>query len=92
MASGVRVRANLAGVREVLKSPGVESLLAGQAERAAARCNALYSGHPASPDVPPYGSKVVRRGFTSGGLVFTATGLGARDNLRNNTLRKGCGV
>lgn len=92
MANNVRVRANIAGVREVLKSDGVAKLLGGQAEKAAERCNALYSIHPRSPRVAPYGSKVVQRGYTAGGLVFTATDLGAEDNLRNNTLKKGCGI
>ena len=92
MARAVRVRANLAGVREVLKSPGVEAMLAAQARRAADRCNALYSSHPRDPRIPPYGSMGVQRKLTAGGLVFARTELGRKDNLRNNTLRKGCGI
>lgn len=92
MASRVRVRSNLRGVRKVLKSPGVASMLGRQAERAAKRCNALCPGRQGRAGAEPYGSKVVQRGYTAGGLVFTATKLGVRDNLDNNTLKKGCGV
>lgn len=92
MASRVKVKAHLPGVREVLKSDGVAAMLGKQAEKAAARCNALYSIHPRHPTIQPYGSKIVQRGYTAGGLVFTATDLGAKDNLKNNTLKKGCGI
>lgn len=92
MARKAKVRANIAGVREVLKSDGVAAMLGTQAKDAAARCNDLYSIHPRKPRIAPYGSKTVQRKFTAGGLVYTATALGAEDNLRNNTLKKGCGI
>lgn len=81
----------MAGVREILKCDAVASMLGEQAVKSAERCNRLYS-LGSTPSVDPYGSKTVVRGYTAGGLVYTATSLGARDNLANNTLKKGCGV
>lgn len=91
----VRVRSNMAGVREVLKSPGVAAMLGAQAEKAAARCNALCDPQMRRAGAE-YVAETVQRGYTAGGLVRVAgaeDGKFARiDNYRNNTLRKGCGV
>lgn len=86
------VQAIMPGVRETLKSAPVCSMLATAGESAAARCNALYSIYPKVTRIPPYGSKVVQRNYTAGALVYTATSLGAKDNMKNNTLKKGCGL
>lgn len=91
MARKAKVRANIAGVREVLKSDGVAAMLGTQAKAAAARCNDLYS-LKTEPDTKPYGAMTVQRGYTAGGLVYAATPLGVADNLSNNTLKKGCGI
>lgn len=85
----------MAGIREVLKSPGVEQMLGRQAEKAAARCNALCD-----PKLKKQGARYeaasVQRGYTAGGLVYVAGAKNGRlagiDNARNNTLKKGCGI
>lgn len=99
MASGVkfgRIRHIKGGVREVLKSPGVCSLLGQQAQRAAGRCNALCDPSLRKGGAH-YSSEVVQRGYTAGGLVFIDGDdeermLGRIDNYRHNTLKKGCGI
>lgn len=95
MARRVRVRANLAGVREVLKSDSVASMLGEQAARAAARCNALCDPRMRRAGAE-YVAETVQRGYTAGGLVRIGgadDGKFARiDNYRNNTLKKGCGI
>ena len=95
MARAVRVRAQLRGVREVLKSDGVASMLGGQAERAAAHCNSLCDPQLKRAGAR-YVAETVQRRFTAGGLVRVGgeeDGKFARiDNYRNNTLKKGCGV
>lgn len=95
MARSVRVKASLRGVRAVLKSDGVASMLGEQAARAAARCNALCDPRMRRAGAE-YVAETVQRGYTAGGLVRTGgaeDGKFARiDNARNNTLRKGCGV
>lgn len=95
MASRVRVSAHLPGVREVLHSPGVKELLERQAAEACARCNALV-GHELRGRAE-YRYEVVDRRFTAGGMVYapgTSDGgnMAAIDNLRHNTLAKGCGI
>lgn len=95
MGSRVRVTPVMAGVREVLKSPGVAALLGEQAAKAAARCNAMCD-----PGLKRAGARyeaaTVQRGYTAGGLVFESGAENGRlaglDNARNNTLRKGCEV
>lgn len=94
MASRVRVRADVAGVREVLHAPGVKSMLGAQAAAACARCNALCD--PALREGgAEYRHGVVDRRFTAGGIVYapgTSDGgnLAAVDNARHNTLVRGC--
>lgn len=83
----------MGGVRSVLKSDYVAGLLGQQAEKCAAACNRLYAAnHDKAPDSPPYVARVVRRGFTAGGLVRIDTWQGYHDNLKRNTLKKGCGI
>lgn len=84
------VKVNQAGVRSVLKSPGVRSLLGREAEAAQARCNAAYS-LSTDPRVEPYGSNVEDHRVAAVGRVWTRTKLARVDNLKNNTLKKGSG-
>lgn len=95
MGRRVRIRHVDSGVRAVLKSDGVKAMLESQAAAAAARCNALCD--PALRRAGArYESKGVQRGYTAGGLVYEAGERDGRlaglDNLRNNTLKKGCGL
>ena len=95
MGSRVKVTHIPSGVRAVLKSDGVAGMLGQQAERAAARCNALCD--PAlRRGGARYEASVKQMGFTAGGVVRPAgakDGLLARiDNARNNTMKKGCGL
>lgn len=84
------VQVNTAGVRSVLKSAGVRSLLDREVRAAQARCNAAY-GLSTSPRVEPYGSNVEGHRVTAVGRVWTRTKLARIDNLKNNTLKKGTG-
>lgn len=95
MGRRVRIKHVDSGVRAVLKSDGVKAMLESQAAAAAARCNALCS--PAFRHAGArYESKGVQRCYTAGGLVYEAGEENGRyaglDNLRNNTLKKGCGL
>ena len=95
MGSRVRIRHVDSGVRAVLKSDGVKAMLEPPAAAAAARCNALCD--PALKRAGArYESRGVQRGYTAGGLVYEAGKRDGRlaglDNLRNNTLKKGCGL
>ena len=89
------IRPVMAGVREVLKSEKVASMLGEQAEKAAARCNALCDPQMRSAGAE-YVAETVQRGYTAGGLVSVGGAEGGKfariDNYRNNTLKKGCGV
>lgn len=80
----------MAGVRDVLRQQGVASLLEGQAQRAASRCNSLYA-LDTEPYTDPYGSGVVTLAHNAAGVVYTRTKMGRIDNMKNNTLKKGCG-
>lgn len=84
------VKVNVAGVRAVLKSAGVRSLLSREVKDAQARCNAAYS-LGTMPRVEPYGSNVEAHRVTAVGRVWTRTKLARIDNLKNNTLKKGTG-
>jgi hypothetical protein len=85
MASDVKI--NMAGVREVLRSKGVQSLLKREAQAACSRCNSL--AHDAGSE--PYAWSVDAHSHTATGHVFTATAAGKRDNAKYNTLLKGSG-
>lgn len=93
-----RVRPVLAGVSEVLKSPGVQRLLSQQGERATARCNSMYRTnhierqHGFEPHGAPYAHHPKMLRYTAGEVVHVASRAGGLDNLRHNTLRKGCGI
>lgn len=76
------VRLNMSGVRAVLKSSGVKSLLKSETDAACARCNSMGGG---------YMSRVEDHASVSVGQVFTYTDDSKTDNLRNNTLKKGTG-
>lgn len=74
--SNVTFKLNRAGVREVLKSDGVQNTCRSMANSALARCGDGYVVHDVNyPE---------RRGAA----VAAATIKAARDNMKNNTLLK----
>ncbi len=86
-----KVRYLPAGGSEVLRQPGVVSLLRQQAESAAARCNSMaHLGHAST--APAY--EAVQKGvrYFDGYVVRTANAEAAIDNRVHNTLKKGCNV
>ena len=90
-----RVEIDVAGVRELLNSDGVVSLLQSECDAAAARCNGLVSWH--SPmDAPAYRGVVDHAPYSAVGKVVM-NGLGrdglavAHEDAKHNTLLKGCG-
>ena len=84
------VRVNLAGVREVLNSRGVGSLMASEADRVARQANAMY-GLGTAPRLAPYASGTSPRETGTVGRAWTATDLGRIDNAHSNTLLKAMG-
>ena len=84
------VRVNLGGVREVLNSAGVKSLVKGEADKVAARANGMYSLRT-RPRVEPYGSSLEPRVTGAVGRAYTKTRLGRIDNAHSNTLMKAMG-
>lgn len=91
----VQIRHVNAGVREVLKSDGVAQMLGAQAQKAAARCNAMCDKGLYRAGAR-YDAGIVQRRYTAGGLVYVSGAKSGRlagiDNARNNTLKKGCGI
>ncbi len=88
MAKDVKV--NLAGVRQVLCSRGVGSLMAEEASKVERQANALY-GLGTAPRLAPYASGTSPRETGTVGRVWTATKLGRIDNAHANTLLKAMG-
>lgn len=82
----------LPGINEVMKQPGVASLIAAQGERAAARCNAMAREYRGTGEEPVYGSEQVTKRYVAAAVVYAANRAAGLDNLKNNTLKKGCGV
>lgn len=91
MASAVRVEPVMSGVRAVLKSQGVTALVAQQGSKAAARCNSLAHTTSHMARAPRYESETVGLRYLNASRVYVANGEAHVDNLRNNTLKKGCG-
>lgn len=86
MARVVNLRPVLSGINAVLKSGAVASMVSQQAQAASARCNALSGTARAE-----YGSEPVELRYVAGARVYAANPAAVHDNLRNNTLKKGCG-
>lgn len=86
------LRPNLSGINEVMKSPGVASLINAQGAKAAARCNSMAHDFSHSAGSPRYASEPVMMSFVAASRVYVANAEAGLDNLRNNTLKKGCGV
>ncbi len=88
-----KIQPVMRGVNSVLKCDYVAGLLGQQAEKCAAACNRLYSAsHTEAPEATPYVAEIVQRRFTAGGLVRVNGVQAYRDNLKRNTLKKGCGI
>lgn len=83
------------GVREVLNSSGVQSMLRSQTESAAARCNAIME-----PQLAHAGGEYVATMKFVKNVNCGRVGVGGAengkfaliDNGRHNTLKKGCGI
>ena len=84
-----RVKHINGGVVDVLKSGGVTGMLDEQGAGYAARCDSLARlphGHP------EYDVQVKPLSWCNGVRVGVANTDAYLDNLRNNTLKKGCGI
>lgn len=92
MARRVRVSPIPGGIVRVLKSPGVYAMVRDSGDAAAARCNAIARRPSGASKAPVYESRVKPLRYLYGAVVHTANGEAHVDNLRSNTLRKGCGV
>lgn len=83
------------GGRAILKSTGVKELISQQGEKAAAKCNTLCSEDMKAAGAR-YDCRTVYRSYVVAAQVYVSgeeDGKFARiDNLRNNTLKKGCGI
>lgn len=82
----------MSGVNAVLKSEGVAAMVNAQGERAAARCNAMAQRLKRMKQAPRYEAEPVQTRYVAASRVHIANGEAYVDNLRNNTLKKGCGV
>ncbi len=91
MAKVLSMRPVMSGVRQVLKSQGVAALINQQGERAAARCNSLAHLERAKQQ-PRYAATPKTMSYVSASLVHADNAEAYVDNLRHNTLKKGCGV
>lgn len=91
MGSSVRVEPVMSGVRAVLKSQGVTSLVEQQGRKAASRCNSMAQQTSHMSRAPSYGCETVSMRYLNAARVYVANGEAHVDNLRNNTLKKGCG-
>ena len=84
-----RIRPVERGIVEITKCGAVSSMLMAQGESAAARCNALAH---LSHGNPVYGCQLKMLGKTASARVGVANSDAYIDNLKHNTLKKGCGV
>lgn len=96
MGSSMKIRLGrvvpvMGGVRQVLKSSGVASMLGAQAARAAARANSMCESQMKRAGAR-YASETVQRGYTAGGLVYPANKFARIDNYRHNTMKKATGA
>lgn len=79
------------GGSAVLRQPGVTSMLRSQAEAAASRCNSMaHLGHASEP--PRYEAAQKNLRWFTGYTVSAANDEAGIDNLKHNTLKKGCGI
>lgn len=91
MGSVVDVKPVMSGVRAVLKSQGVTAMVASQGQKAAARCNSMAERTSHMSKAPRYESETVGMRYLNAARVHIGNGEAKVDNLRNNTLKKGCG-
>lgn len=84
-----RIKTVERGIVEITKGGAVSSMLIAQGEKAAARCNALAH---LSHGNPLYTCQLKMLGKTASARVGVANSDACIDNLKNNTLKKGCGV
>lgn len=101
MASGFSIKSAgkfypvMSGIREVLNSSGVQSMLMSQTNKAAANCNAMMQSqlkHAGGEYVAS--TKFIKN--VNCGLVSVGGAQNGKfakiDNYRQNTLKKGCGA
>ena len=81
----------MSGINEILKSAGVATLIAGQGEKAAARCNSIATQPSHAKEAPLYLSETVQKSYVVASRVYVGNAAAYVDNLRNNTLKRGCG-
>lgn len=79
------------GGSAVLRQSGVVSLLRKQAEGMASTCNSIAGLHKATTR-PRYVAEPKGVTYFEGYLVKCDNTEAYIDNLRNNTLKKGCGI
>ena len=84
-----RVKHIASGVVSITKSNGVTGMLYEQGSGYAARCNSLASLPHGNPE---YDVQVKPLSWCNGVRVGVANADAYIDNLRNNTLKKGCGI
>ena len=77
------------GIVEITKGGAVASMLMAQGEKAAARCNALAHLPHGNP---VYDCQLKMLDKTASARVGAANPDACIDNLKHNTLKKGCGV
>ena len=86
-----RIKPVAAGIIGITKGGGVQSMLMAQGEAAAARCNSMaHLSHGKS--APLYDCQLKMLDRTAAARVGVANKEAYVDNLRHNTLKKGCGV
>lgn len=91
MDSVADVEPIMSGVRAVLKSQGVTAMVASQGQKAVARCNSMAVQTSHMSKSPRYESETVSMRYLNAARVYIGNGEAKVDNLRNNTLKKGCG-
>lgn len=77
------------GIVEITTGGAVSSMLMAQGEKAAARCNALAHLPHGKPE---YDCQLKMLNKTASARVGVANADAYIDNLKHNTLKKGCGV
>ena len=80
-----------AGIVGITKGAAVQSMLMAQGEAAAARCNSM-ARLPHGSSAPLYDCQLKMLDRTASARVGVANREAYVDNLRHNTLKKGCGV
>lgn len=82
------LRLDMAGVRQVLRSPETAAVLRSKAEQGASRANSMAPKGHGYTSAPPYGAYVDVGEYTAIGKVAANTEMARRDNAKNGTLRK----